>query len=93
MGSRAKTEKQYQKYEKKRKKELKLLRIKQIYCLASPINPSHAVKSRRSRRPGQLTRNAVIIVENLPVTSRTTITHYPEIATEINLYGVLEIRR
>ena len=34
-----------------------------------------------------------MIAENLAVTSWTTITHYPEIATEINMDGLLDIRR
>ena len=74
-------------------KSLRLSIIKTRCSLASPKIPSHAVNSIRSIRSKQrLTRSAATLSATLPVTSRTSIPHYPAIATGIHIDGLLDIR-
>ena len=59
-----------------------------------PINPAHAKKSRRSIRSVlRLPRSAEVTESTLPATNRTPIPQYPYIVNEMNIDGILGVRR
>ena len=75
-------------------KSFKLSRIKIRCSLASPKILARAMKSIRSIGSGQrLPRSSATLASTIPVIIRTPIPHYPEIATEIYIDGLLGVSR
>ena len=56
-----------------------------------PIIPAHAVKPRISRI--RLPRSAAVIAATLPATNWILIPHYPAIAIDMKIDGLLDVRR
>ena len=96
MVNRSEAVKQYNKSKSDWKKYLKAPRSRTRCFLSSPISPAHAVSSRRSRISIRSTkilpRSAAILEATIPVTSQTLIYHYPDIATDIHIDGLLDVR-
>ena len=92
MGSRAEAVKQYKRSESKNgRKNLRLSKSRKICSITSPINPAHAVKSRRLRRSGlRLSRSAAVIAATIPVMSQTPVPHCPTIFTDMSIDGLLD---
>ena len=80
--------------QKKGRKSWRLSRSKARFFLALLRSQDLSMNSRISRRSGQkLPRSAAAIAATLPVAIRTPITHYPEIANDIHIDGLLDARR
>ena len=81
--------KRYERSESKWKKELKDLKKqnKIIYSIAKKSGSHCKIKNIKK------IRSSALSAATLPATNWTPITHYPSIATEMSIYGLLDVRK
>ena len=96
MGSRADIVKQYKKSKNKWNKELKYIKKqnKILFSIAKKSGLCLELKNIKNiMGGGGLPRSSAALAATLPVTIRTLIPHYPEIATEVHIDSLLDLSR